>query len=223
MGQKISLKAKDGHALGGYKAEPSGKAKGGLVVIQEIFGVNQHVRNLCDQFAKAGYVAVAPALFDRVKKDVDLGYSEADLNAGRECRQKLTDDMIVNDVNAAIDEAKKGGKVGLVGYCFGGYVAWLAATQANGLAASICYYGGGIAPKKDFKPKVPVQLHFGDKDMAISLTDVGTVKAAHPQLPIYVYDDSGHGFCCDERASYNADACKRATSRTIAFLNQHVG
>ncbi len=137
MGSNISLKTKDGHTLDAYKAEPSGKAKGGIVVIQEIFGVNHHVRNLCDQFAKEGYLAVAPALFDRAKKGVDLGYSEADMNAGRECRQKLTDDMIVNDVDAATEEAKKGGKVGLVGYCFGGYVAWMLAAQGTGVAWSI--------------------------------------------------------------------------------------
>lgn len=223
MGQKITLKAKDGHTLDAYKAAPSGKAKGGLVVIQEIFGVNNHMRTLCDSFAKDGYLCVAPALYDRAKKGVDLGYTDADVAAGRDIRMKLNDEQILADVQAAIEEAKSAGKVGIVGYCFGGYVAWLSAAHANGLACSIGYYGGGIVAKKDEKPKCPVQLHFGDKDHAISLADVGAIKAAHPTLPIFVYDDSGHGFCCDERGSWHAEACKRARTRTNAFLGQNVG
>jgi carboxymethylenebutenolidase len=223
MGTQIELTAGDGHKLGAYKAEPSGKAKGAVVVIQEIFGVNQHVRNVADQYAAAGYVAIAPALFDRVEKGLEVGYGQDDFQKGRETRQKLTDDGILADVQAAIDEAKKSGKVGIVGYCFGGAVAWMAACHCSGLAASSCYYGGGIHAKKDDAPKCPVQMHFGDKDGAIPLNQVHEIKEAHPDIPVYVYDDAGHGFCCDERDSFNEGACRRARERTLALFGQNVG
>jgi carboxymethylenebutenolidase len=224
MGKSITLTAKDGHKLGAYVAEPAGKAKGGVVVIQEIFGVNRHVKHLADFFASKGYLAVAPALFDRSEKGIDLGYDEKAFVKGREARGKLTDAMIVADVEAATQEASKAGKVGLIGYCFGGYVAWLAACQANGLAASIsCYGGGGAARAANDKPKVPVQFHFGDRDHAIPLDDVQKIKNAHKDLPVFVYDESGHGFCCDERDTYNAGACERAHGRALAFFAKNVG
>lgn len=223
MGTQIELTAGDGHKLGAYKAEPSGAPKGAVVVIQEIFGVNKHIRDLADQYAAAGYVAIAPALFDRVEKGIEVGYGQDDFQKGRETRQKLKDEGILADVQAAIDEAKKIGKVGIVGYCFGGAVAWMAACHCSGLAASSCYYGGGIHAKKDDSPKCPVQMHFGDKDGAIPLNQVHEIKEAHPDIPVYVYDDAGHGFCCDERDSFNEGACKRARERTLALFGQNVG
>jgi len=224
MGKSITLTAKDGHKLGAYVAEPAGKAKGGVVVIQEIFGVNRHVKHLADFFASKGYLAVAPALFDRAEKGIDLGYDEKAFAKGREARGKLTDPMIVADVEAAAQEASKAGKVGLIGYCFGGYVAWLSACQANGLAASISCYGGGVAARAgNDKPKVPVQFHFGDRDHAIPLDDVQKIKNAHKDVPVFVYDESGHGFCCDERDTYNAGSCERAHGRALAFFAKNVG
>jgi carboxymethylenebutenolidase len=223
MGKMIELKAKDGHTLGAYRAEPSGKAKGAVVVIQEIFGVNKHVRNVTDEFARNGYVAIAPALFDRVEKNLDLGYGQDDFGKGRDTRGALKDDQIMADVQAAIDEAAKSGKVGIVGYCFGGAVAWMAATGCGGLAAASCFYGGGIHAKRTATPKCPAQFHFGDKDGGIPLNQVAEIKETHPDIPCYVYDDAGHGFCCDERQSYNKGACERAHARTLAHFAENVG
>src|SRR5690606_15775567 len=138
-------------------------------------------------------LAVAPAMFDRAEKDADLGYGEKDYAKGREMRGKLNDEMIVADVQAAIDHARSAGKVGLTGYCFGGYVAFLSAVNASGLACASSYHGGGVAAKKDLKPKCPMEFHFGDKDHAIPLADCGAIKAAQPDAAVYVYDDSGHG------------------------------
>ena len=223
MGTTIQLTAKDGFKLDAYKAEPKGKAKGAVVVIQEIFGVNGNIRRIADQYAAAGYVAIAPALFDRAEKGLDLGYGPDDFAKGRATRQKLKDDGIINDVQAAIDEAKKSGKVGIVGYCFGGTVVWMAACRCDGLAAASAYYGGQIVQLKDEKPKCPVQFHFGDKDGGIPLQAVHEIKETHPDIPTFVYDDAGHGFCCDDRDSYNAGACQRARERSLALFAQHVG
>ena len=223
MGSNIELTAKDGHKLGAYKAEPGGKPKGGVVVIQEIFGVNGNIRRIADQYAAAGYVAIAPAIFDRVEKGLDLGYGPDHYNKGRETRGKLKDEGIINDVQAAIDEAKKAGKVGIVGYCFGGTVVWMAACRCNGLSAASGYYGGQIAQLKNEKPKCPTQLHFGDKDGGIPLSAVHEIKQAHADIPTFVYDDAGHGFCCDDRDSFNPGACQRARERTLALFGQHVG
>jgi carboxymethylenebutenolidase len=223
MGSMIELTASDGHTLGAYKAEPSGAPKGGVVVIQEIFGVNSHVRNVADQYAAAGYVAIAPALFDRVEKGLELGYGQEDFGKGRDTRGALGNDGITADVQAAINEAASSGKVGVVGYCFGGAVAWMAATGCDGVAAASCYYGGGIHASKDATPKCPVQYHFGDKDGGIPLNQVAEIKEAQPDIPCFVYDDAGHGFCCDDRESYNAGACGRARERTLSLFGEHVG
>ena len=223
MGQDISLNAGDGHTLGAYKADPLGSPKGAVVIIQEIFGVNSHVRSICDQYAAAGYVAIAPALFDRVEPGLDLGYGEEDFGKGRETRGKLDNDGIIADVQAAIDEASKSGKVGVVGYCFGGAVAWTAATSCSGVACTSSYYGGGIHASKDATAKCPAQFHFGDKDGGIPLGNVHEIKEAQPDVPTYVYDDAAHGFCCDERDSFNAGACERARERTLALLAANVG
>ena len=223
MGQNITLTTSDGHSLGAYKADPSGSPKGAVVLIQEIFGINQHIRNLCDTYAQAGYVAIAPALFDRASQGIEVGYGEADFNTGRETRGKLENDGILADVQAASDEAGKTGKVGVVGYCFGGAVSWMAATQCSGVAAASCYYGGGIHATKDATAKCPVQFHFGDKDGGIPLSNVAEIKEAQPDVPTYVYDDAGHGFCCDERDSFNSGACGRARERTLALFAEHVG
>lgn len=165
----IELSASDGHSLGAYKAEPSGAAKGGVVVIQEIFGVNAHIKNVCEEFAKNGYVAIAPALFDRVEKNLELGYGQEDFGKGRDTRGALSNEGIIADTQAAIDEASKSGKVGVVGYCFGGAVSWMAATQCKGVAAASTFYGGGIHASKDATPKCPVIFNFGDKDGGIPL------------------------------------------------------
>ncbi|MEC9077976.1 MAG: dienelactone hydrolase family protein [Pseudomonadota bacterium] len=223
MGTSIELTTSDGHTLGAYKATPDGNPKGGVVVIQEIFGVNQHIRNVTDEFAKNGFVAVAPALFDRTEKGLELGYGQDDFQKGKETRGSLNDEGIQNDVQAAIDEAAKAGKVGIVGYCFGGYVSWLAACKCNGLSAASTFYGGGIHAKREDTPKVPVILNFGDNDGGIPLSQVHDIKEANPEIPCYVYDEAGHGFCCDDRESYNQGACERAHKRTLDHFASHVG
>lgn len=223
MGSMIELTTSDGHTLGAYKAEPSGTPKGGVVVIQEIFGVNQHIKNVADQYAAAGYLVIAPALFDRVEKGLELGYGQEDFGKGRDTRGALDNDGIQADVQAAINEASSAGKVGVVGYCFGGFVTWLAATSCDGVSAASCYYGGGIHAMKDATPKCPVQFHFGDKDGGIPLSQVSDIKEAQPDVPCFVYDDAGHGFCCDDRESFNAGACQRARERTLALFGENVG
>jgi len=221
MGQTIGLKASDGFLLGGYRADPAGRPKGGLVVIQEIFGVNHHIRNLCDRFAAEGYAAVAPAMFDRAKADVELGYDKAGMDEGVKLRAAIKLEDSLKDVQAAIDAAKAAGKVGVVGYCWGGSLAFLAAARLTGLACAVGYYGGMIAAHKDEKPKVPVILHFGEKDQGIPMADVEKVKAARPEVKIYTYP-AGHGFSCDERASFEPQSHEQALRVTLAFLQKNL-
>lgn len=219
MGQIISLTASDGHKLDAYKAEPAGKPKGGLVVVQEIFGINGQIRRTADYFASQGYLAIAPALFDRVAKGIELGYNETDFGKGRDTRGKITDDMIIADVGAAVKAASAAGKVSVIGFCFGGYATFLSACKVDGVAAAMPFYGGGIAAKVDsLKPKCPVQFHFGDKDAAIPFGDLQKIKDALQDAPLYVYDDSGHGFTCDDRNSFNPDAAARAYKRALDWM-----
>ena len=222
MGKMLEITASDGHKLGAYRADPAGKPKGAVVVIQEIFGVNNHIKRTTDGFAAKGYVAIAPALFDRAKKDVQLGYDPDSIASGRDIRGKVGDEGPLKDIQAAIDAVKGTGKIATVGYCWGGTLAFLSATRLNGLAASVGYYGGGIAAAAGEKPKVPTMLHFGDKDASIPMTDVEKVKAARKDVTIYVYP-AGHGFNCDERGSYDAASAKQALDRTMTFIAQHVG
>ena len=222
MGKMIQLTASDGHKLDAYRADPSGKARGAIVVIQEIFGVNKHMKEVTDGYAADGYVAIAPALFDRVQKNVDLGYTPDDIAKGREIRGKVTTDMAMKDAQAAVDEAKKSGKVGIVGYCWGGFVTWMAANKVNGLVAAAPYYGGGILDNADLQPKVPVMGHFGDKDQHIPVEGVKKLAEKHPKQQIFIYA-ADHGFNCNHRGSYNEPAAKQARERTLAFFRKHVG
>jgi carboxymethylenebutenolidase len=221
MGKTLELTAADGHKLSAYRADPSGEPKGAIVVIQEIFGVNHHIRNVTDKFAAAGYVAIAPALFDRVKPGIEVGYDADSIATGRETRGKIKDADMLADTQAAINAVKDVGKVAVVGYCLGGTIAYWSATRLNGIDAAVGYYGGGIAGTANEKPKVPVMLHFGDQDQGIPLTDVDKIRAAHPEMPIHIYH-AGHGFSCDERGSYEPESSKTALDRTHAFLSQHL-
>lgn len=222
MGKVVKLRASDGHELDAYVVEPKGKAKGGLVVIQEIFGVNQHIRAVTDRFAEEGFFAVAPAIFDRVERGVDLGYDSEGMQKGMGIARKLSIDQAVLDVDAALQYAAKetGKPAGVVGYCYGGTLAWLSATRLAP-AAAVGYYGGYIANFAAEKPRVPVMLHFGRQDTHIPESDVAKVQAAHPEVEVHWYD-AGHGFNCDMRGSYNEKAAKEAMARTLAFLNQHI-
>ncbi len=222
MGTIIELTASDGHRLAAYRAAPAGKPRGGLVVIQEIFGVNSHIRAVADGYAADGYLAIAPALFDRAERGFEVGYSQPEIERGRAVRAKVSLDDALKDVAAAIKAAAPAGKVGIVGYCWGGTVAWAAATRLDGLAASSPHYGGGIAEIAAEKPRVPVMFHFGETDQSIPMTDVEKVRKAQPGQTLHVYP-AGHGFSCDQRGSYHAESAKLARERTLAFLRQHVG
>jgi len=223
MGQNIVLTAKDGFKLDAYRADPQGKPRGGVVVIQEIFGVNHHIKSLTDRYAQLGYLAIAPALFDRVEKGFDVGYDGAAMDKARANAGKANLDLRLADTQAAIDVAHEAGKVAVIGYCMGGSIAFLSTTRLNNVAAGIGYYGGQIAQFASEKPKAPLLLHFGEKDQAIPLTDVEKIKAAQPNVPIYIYQGAGHGFHCDERGSFNAEAAQIAACRSQEFLLKHVG
>jgi len=222
MGKMIDLTASDGHKLAAYRADPQGKPRGAVVVIQEIFGVNSHIKSVADGYAKDGYLAIAPAMFDRLQKGYDTGYSQPEIQAGIAMMNKLDWKNTMADVQAAIDEAKKAGKVGIVGYCWGGTVAWVAAARASGLAASAPYYGGGMFGLISEKPKVPVMAHFGEKDQSPTIEQSKAIAKAHPEISAHFYD-AGHGFNCDQRGSYNAPAAKQARERTLGFFRKHVG
>jgi carboxymethylenebutenolidase len=222
MSRVVTLQASDGHQLEAYVAEPDGKPRGGLVVIQEIFGVNPHIRSVADRFAQAGFYAVAPALFDRVKRNVELTDADDGTQKGIAIAQKINIDDAVKDVAAALQYAGKetGKTAGVVGYCYGGTLAWLAATRLAP-AAAVGYYGGYIARFAGEQPRVPVMLHFGKHDNHIPAADVEKVKAAHPEVEIDWYD-AGHAFNNDTRASYNPEAAQEAMARTLAFFSRHL-
>jgi carboxymethylenebutenolidase len=224
LGKTVTLTASDGHKFSAYRADPKGKPRGGVVVIQEIFGVNDHIRKVTNGYAAEGYVAIAPALFDRLKPNFEVGYSDADIAVGRDMKGKADTGAALRDIAAARDAIKDAGKLGVVGYCWGGYLAWLAATRLDGFAAASSYYGGGIGSAAEEKPRCPVIMHFGDKDHAIPLTEVDKVRAAQQGRPveIYVYS-AGHGFNCDQRGSHHAESAKLARDRTLDFFRKHVG
>ena len=219
MGMMIELTAADGHRFGAYQAGPDGAAKS-LVVVQEIFGVNSHIRRVCDRFAAEGFRVVAPALFDRATPGIELGYTQDDVAKGLALRAKVPEAGAMMDIEAAAKAL--GGSVGVVGYCWGGTLAWWGATRSSSFKAAVGWYGGGIAASCDETPRCPVQLHFGADDHGIPLTDVEKIRAAQPGIEVFVYDGAGHGFGCDERGSYHPDAYKMAQDRTLAFFNNNL-
>ncbi|MBW8269801.1 dienelactone hydrolase family protein [Caldovatus aquaticus] len=219
---RIELVASDGHRLGAWRAGPPA-ARRALVVVQEIFGVNRHMRRVCDAFAAEGYAVVCPALFDRVERDVELGYEAADVARGRALRERIAPAQVMADIEAAAAALPAGARRGIVGYCWGGTVAWWGATRSDRFAAACCWYGGGIAATRDETPRCPVQMHFGELDQSIPLADVEAIRAAQPGVEIFVYPGAGHGFGCEERASYKPDAAALAQRRTLDFFARHLG
>lgn len=223
MGKMIELSAADGHKLAAWRAEPQGKPRGGLIIVQEIFGVNSHIRSVADGYAADGYLAVAPAFFDRVERGFEIGYTPADIERGRTFIPKMQWDTVMQDAGAALADAKSAGKVGIVGYCWGGTVSWVSAARLPGLACAVCYYGGGIPNMASEQPKCPVMFHWGETDHAIPLEAAKKVAAQHPRAPSYVYEKAGHGFNCDQRGSYDAASAKLARTRSLEFLRKHIG
>lgn len=218
----LELTASDGHMLAAYRAEPKGTPRGAIVVVQEIFGVNGHIRRVTDGFAADGYLAIAPAMFDRLERGIDMGYTPDAIAKGRALKVKVTLDMMVRDVEAAIAHVAHAGKVGIVGYCWGGFVSWMCAAHARGLACAVAYYGGGILDHADLEPRVPVMGHFGEHDAGIPADGVRALAEKHPTHEFFLYP-ADHGFNCDERAVYDAAAAQLARERTLAFFHQHVG
>jgi carboxymethylenebutenolidase len=220
MGDFTPLMARDGHEFRAWLSAPKGPPKGAVVVLQEIFGVNSHIRAVTDSFAAEGYVAVAPSLFDRVRMGIEMGYGEKEMQEGRGYVMQLKPEQTLKDISAAIAIVKHAGRVGVVGYCWGGRMAYLSACELP-IACSVAYYGGGITQILDKKPKVPVMYHFGERDKHITLDDVARIKASHPEGMYYLYP-ADHGFNCDQRGSYDAASAALARKRTLAFFSRYL-
>lgn len=221
VGGDIEITARDGHRLDAYLAEPTEPARGGLVVIQEAFGVNGYVRSVCDRFAADGYLSIAPALYDRQRRAVTFGYEKSDLEAARQLRAGLVWDDVLKDVEAAVKAVARAGKVGIVGYCVGGSAAWLAA-QHLPVSAAVSYYGRDIVGMLEPPPRCPCMLFFAERDAHIPLSDVKTIRAAFPELPIYVLPGE-HGFDCDRRPSYAPISARIARSRMLSLFRKYIG
>jgi carboxymethylenebutenolidase len=222
VGQDIKLTASDGFKFGGYRADPAGTPKAAIVVIQEIFGVNHHIRSVCDRLAAEGYVAIAPSIFDRIQPDFQCGYSPDEIANARKFIANPDWAAMLRDTQAAIDAVKDVGPIGIIGFCLGGSIAYAAATKLSGLSAAVGYYGGAVVRFADDKPLVPTQLHFGEKDAGIPLTDVETIKAKRPDVEVHIYSGAQHGFHCDERASYDKTSADIAWPRSLSFFTKHL-
>lgn len=224
MGERFKLTASDGFELNAYRARPDGTPRGGVVVIQEVWGLSDWIRGVVDRWARHGYLAVAPAMFDRI----DYGYESNNYGPDQfviigEMMKKFDHTTSMLDVAAAIASASEAGKVGITGYCFGGRVSWQAAAQLDGLSAASGYYGGGIPNYIDMTPRVPTEMHFGSRDKAIPLEQVEDLKARHPEADIYLYDGD-HGFCNTDRPThFDEAACTKASARSLAFFHKHLG
>ncbi len=222
MGTMIELTAADGFRLAAYRADPPAAPRGGLVVVQEIFGVNSHIRNVCDGYAADGYRVIAPALFDRYEKNVSIGYSPQDIERGRDLKGRAQTDAALLDVASARDALAGSGKIGIVGYCWGGFITWVSACRLTGFACSIPYYGGGLLDVGDETPSCPVLAHFGERDHMIPVDGVRKFAAAQPGVEVHIYA-ADHGFNCDQRGSFDAAAAKLARERSLQFLRRYLG
>ncbi len=216
MGEFTTLMARDGHEFNAWLAAPQGAARGAVVVAQEIFGVNRHVRRVTDEYAANGYVAIAPALYDRVRRGIELGYSEKEVQEGRGYRLQIPKEKTLLDLTASINVVKHAGGVAVIGYCWGGTLAYLAACELP-VSCAVSYYGGQIKDHLDKSPRRPVMYHFGEKDPHIPLSDVERIRAADPNGVFHLYP-ADHGFNCEDRGSYDAASARLALERTLAFL-----
>jgi carboxymethylenebutenolidase len=221
VGKTVQLQAADGHILDAYRADPAEAAKGGLVVVQEAFGVNEHIRAVCDQYASHGFCALAPAIYDRQQRDATFGYDEASTTRARVMRANISYDQVLLDVAATIGELRGTGPAGVVGYCVGGSAAWLAACRLDP-ACAVCYYPSDIGKQTHERPRCPVMLHFAERDRLIPLSDVNKLRKQHPSLPVHVYP-ADHGFNNWHRpASYDAESATLALERTLEFVRRQV-
>ena len=221
MGQTIEARMGDGASIRVYRADPEGTPRASLAIMHEAFGMNDHIRDMCERYAAEGYLALAPALYDRAEKGVEIpGYGAEDLARGRELRRKVEWDPAVADMKAVIGLAREAGAVGVVGYCWGGSLAWLAATRC-GADAAVGYYGGQIVQFIDERPGCPFMAHFAERDVHVPPESAATLRRRHPGVPVHVYD-ADHGFNCDRRADYDAEAAALAWDRTSGFLAAHL-
>lgn len=223
MGTKIRLTAADGHEFDAYLAESSGPVHGAIVLIQEIFGVNSHIRSVADDYAGQSFHVIAPALFDRVQPNLELGYNPTDAAQGMKAARQIGMDAALLDVAASISHARAEGsglKVGVLGFCYEGSLAWLAVTRLDSDAA-VGYYGGQIAANAAETPHCPVMMHFGTKDPHIGPEEIEKIRTAHPDLPLSIYD-AGHGFNCDQRKDFEPESAKLARQRTLEFFSRHL-
>ncbi|MFA5952150.1 MAG: dienelactone hydrolase family protein [Hyphomicrobium sp.] len=218
----IEIAAADGHKFSAYRVEPAGAPKGAVVVIQEIYGVNPHIRKMADSFAEKGYVAIAPSLFDRARAGVELGYDEAASAEGSQLATQIGIDGALAGIQAAVDAVKSAGKVAVIGYSWGGYLAYLSANRVSGLACAIGYYGMGVENDHREKRKIPTLLHFGESDSLIPLEEVFQFRASRPDVSAFSYPGAGHGFNCEERDSYDQQAAQKALERTLFWVSQYV-
>lgn len=223
MGNHIELVASDGHRFAAYVAEPKDAAHGAIVIAPEIFGINAHIRSVADDYAAEGFLAIAPALFDRVQRGFETGYEPDDIQAGIELMNRIDIADAIRDTQAAVEHAASAGRVGLVGYCWGGVIAWVGAARIDGLSASVAYYGGGIPKYAGEAPRCPLMCHFGELDTSPTPEQARDAVGRHPGIEAHFYAGAGHGFNCDMRGSYNATASKLARERSLAFFRQHVG
>jgi carboxymethylenebutenolidase len=221
MGEQIRLRAEDGHEFQAHRADPAPPRNGGVVVVQEVFGVNAHIRDVCDRFAGLGYAAIAPALFDRLRPGVELEYDEAGVAEGRALVGELGWDAPMRDIWAAAKALRADGKVGVVGYCWGGSVAWLAGCRLD-VGCVSAYYGRHVVEFPDEKPRCPAILHFGAEDPLIPQENVEKVRATHPDVPLHLYPGAGHGFNCDRRPDFREAAAAEALERTLALFAAHL-
>lgn len=219
MGEFTTIMARDGHEFQAYLSPPPGKPHGAVVVIQEIFGVNSHIKAITDGFAKEGYTAIAPAMFDRIRRGIDLGYSESDLQEGFGYMQQLELEETLKDLAAAVAVVKHSGRIGTVGYCWGGAMSYVAACELQ-IACAVVYYGKA-SNFLDRKPRCPVMYHFGTQDKSIPMSDVDKIKAADPKGVFYEYE-AGHGFSCDQRPSFSPEAAALARQRTLEFFGHRL-
>ena len=222
MGQFIEITASDGHRFQAWVAQPPGAPRGAVIVVQEIFGVNSHIRGVADGYAADGYLAIAPALFDRVRRGYETGYSPEDIQAGIAVMQKASMDGAILDVQACLAHAAPAGKTGILGYCWGGTVSWVAAARVVGLACAIPYYGGGIHANLGLQPMCPVMFQFAERDRSPTIEQAREIAAAHPRATAHVYP-ADHGCNCEQRGSWDAACATLARQRTLQFLARHVG
>ncbi|MBL4666744.1 MAG: dienelactone hydrolase family protein, partial [Sneathiella sp.] len=206
-----------GHKFSAFVAQPTGAVKGSIIIVQEIFGINSHIRSVCEQYASHGFTAIAPALFDRISGDVELEYNADGVKLGLEYKNKIEDTVALTDIKAAANHVSSSNPTAIVGYCWGGTLAFLAACDLDGISKAIGYYGGGISKNVKKRPQIPTLLHFGDQDGSIPMDDVDQIVKAHPEIEVHIYE-AGHGFNCDVRASYEKSSAELALSRTLKFL-----